>query len=63
MAKCLDCGQVYSVYGGGRGSKCPTCKSSNTSAKGECIIQISNKSRVEIGSECNSQNKELSKRG
>jgi len=29
MAKCLECGQVYCVYGGSEGSECPTCKSEN----------------------------------
>lgn len=37
MAKCLDCGCVYCVYGGSKGSKCPTCNSSNidTSKEGK----------------------------
>jgi DNA-directed RNA polymerase subunit RPC12/RpoP len=29
MAKCLDCKTIYSVYGGSKGSECPTCKSKN----------------------------------
>jgi predicted Zn-ribbon and HTH transcriptional regulator len=29
MAKCLNCGCIYSVYGGSKGTKCPKCKSKN----------------------------------
>lgn len=39
MAKCLECGQVYCVYGGSKGSKCPTCESQNIDASMECRIK------------------------
>lgn len=37
MAKCKECGRVYAVYGGSKGSKCPKCKSNNidTSKEGK----------------------------
>lgn len=38
MAKCLDCGTVYCVYGGSKGSKCPECKSENIDTSMEVSI-------------------------
>lgn len=38
MAKCLDCGTIYCVYGGSEGSKCPECKSENIDASMEIKV-------------------------
>lgn len=41
MAKCLACETVFAVYGGSKGSKCPSCKSENidTSKEGKSILR------------------------
>lgn len=41
MAKCLDCGQIYCIYGGSKGSCCPKCKSINIDTSKE--IQLKEK--------------------
>jgi predicted Zn-ribbon and HTH transcriptional regulator len=38
MAKCLDCGTVYCVYGGSKGSTCPECKSTNIDCSKEVNV-------------------------
>lgn len=35
MAKCLDCGCIFCVYGGSEGHPCPKCNSKNVDASME----------------------------